>query len=116
MMELQVPSINFRSIGGTEYITEVQSCTNLLSIKQWVDPESTSARIVLLVLGMLEIERGIRSEFGSERADALSLKDSVAQLRVTQPSVCTEDGGLRTIFLVPRELEQKPGRHGLSLC
>ena len=44
-MELEVPSINFSSMGGTEYgsKSEIYLATILLSMKQCVEPESTKA-------------------------------------------------------------------------
>ena len=72
------------------------SCTKWLSMKQCVEPESTSARLEVEIVGDV---RGIRRELGSERADAFNLNTSFAQFWETQPSACAEDGGLLMIFL-----------------
>jgi hypothetical protein len=55
--------------------------------------------MVLFGSDMREEKRGIRREFGSERADALIRISSCAQGGVTQPSACAEVGGLPAIFL-----------------
>src|SRR5882762_6357440 len=59
---------------------------------------------------MKEERRGTRRECGSERADALSLITSdVVQGASTQSSVCTEAGGLLSLFLRPGFLSPWPG-------
>ena len=70
-------------------------------MKQSVEPQSIRVIIFLLESDKSVEERGIRREFGSERADALIRNSSCAQCEVTQPSACAEVGGLRTIFLAP---------------
>ena len=87
-------------IYGMEYgvRSEVYCCMILRSIKQWVEPESTNASKGSLELKMLKEVSDRRNEFRSERADTLSLRISVAQCSVTQPSACAEKGGLHIIF------------------
>ena len=109
MTELDVPSNNFSSMGGTELTERLFFETNLESTKQWVDPESTSAEITMEELEMSEDVSGIRNEFGSERADALSRTTSiVAQEETTQSSACAEVGGLLTLFSRSRPLSLCP--------
>ena len=109
-MELDVPSINFSSMGRTEYRSksEIYLAMILLSIKQCVEPESTKASRGILESDILKEVSDNWNELGSERADALSLRISFAQFWVTQPSACAEEGGLHIMFLcVPwsRKLE-----------
>ena len=69
-------------------------------MKQSVEPQSIKVNMVLFESEkIIEEERGIRREFGSERADALIRISSFARCRVTQPSTCAEVGGLPAIFL-----------------
>ena len=115
-MELEVPSINFSSMGGTEYGSKLEMyfATILLSMKQCVEPESTKASRGILESEIVDDVRDSRNELGSERVDALSLRIPFAQFWVTQPSACAEEGGLLVIFLClpwSRKLE----RHRLEL-
>ena len=117
MIELEVPLINFSSMGGTEYRSksEIYLATILLSMKQCVEPESTKASRGVFELEILNKVSDNQNEFRSERVDVLSLRISFAQFWVTQPSACVEEGGLLVIFLClpwSWKLEQ----HGLELC
>ena len=116
MTELDIPSISFSSMGGTEYgvRAEVYCCTILRSIKQWVEPELTNASKGDVKSEILNVSRR-QNEFGSERADALSLRISIAQCGVTQPSACAEEGGLHVIFLLLHWF-QKLEWHEPELC
>ena len=77
--------------------------TNLESTKQWVNSESTRAQNrILLRWSWPRIKGEVRetkSEWGSERADALSRIGLVAaQGSSTRPSVCAESWGSLSIF------------------
>jgi hypothetical protein len=56
--------------------------------------------------GNVAIEIWWYRESGPERADALSLRNSGAQLESTQSPGCAESGGLLTIFLAPGRLPE----------
>ena len=100
-MQLDVPSINFSSMGRMEYRSksEIYCATILLSMKQCVEPESTKASRGILESEILNEVSDNQNEFMSERVDALSLRISFAQFWVTHPSACVEEGGLHIIFL-----------------
>ena len=68
-------------------------------MKQSVEPQSIRVIIVLFESDKRVEKRGIRREFGSERADTLIRNISCAQCWVTQPSACAEVGELLVIFL-----------------
>ena len=72
-------------------------CANCMSSKQWVDPESTSARIFSKLYGKMET-RGIRA-LGSERVDTLRRASTGALLESMQLPGCVESRGLLTLFL-----------------
>ena len=116
MIELEVPSINFSSMGGTEYGSKSDILsTILLSMKQCVELESTKASRGILESETLNEVSDNWNEFGSERAEVLSLRISFAQFWVTQPSACVEEGGLHVIFLC-LPWSQKLEWHGPELC
>ena len=69
MMELEVPSNNFSSMGGTEERGSLWRWTNFESTKQWVDPESTSAGMGFSESERRDDVRGVQRELGSERVE-----------------------------------------------
>ena len=87
----------------------------LLSTKQCVELEYTKASRGILESEILNEVSDNRNEFGSERADTLSLRISFAQFWVMQPSACVEEGGLHIIFLC-LPWSQKLERHEPELC
>ena len=88
MMEFEVPSKSLSSIGGIEDVGRSYCSVNTESTKQCVDPESTRAEKVKEESAE---HRGMRREFGSERADALRrITSGVAQGESTQSSTCAE--------------------------
>ena len=116
MIELEVPSINFSSMGGTEYRSKLDIlATILLSMKQCVEPESTKASRGILESEILNDVSDNRNELGLERADTFSLRISFAQFWVMQPSACAEEGGLHIIFLC-LPWSWKLERHRPELC
>ena len=86
MVALEEPSNRRSRIGGIVEVDSAWVRTNLVSIKQCVEPESTSALKGPAMAG--DVTGRIR-ELGSERADAL-IRNSVAQLSSTQSSACAE--------------------------
>ena len=88
MMELEVPSKSRRVIGGIGFVWSLCLVLKWVSMKQWVELESTRAlRGWLAILSELS---GTMREL-DEKADALSLTS-------TQSSTHAE-GGLLSIFL-----------------
>lgn len=97
IIDIVVPSNNPRTIGGIQYDGKFSFLTNHRSMKQSVEPQSIS--VLKGVSGVRFDVRGTVREFGSERADALSLATCMAQLGTTQPSGCAEYRGLHANFL-----------------
>ena len=105
MVLFDEPSNKWRATGGVADVFRWWVSTNLESTKQWVDPESTRARNgILLRWSWPRIKREVRetkSEWGSEKVDALSQIGLVAtQGSSTRPSVCVESWG--SLFIFPR--------------
>ena len=71
MIELEVPSINFSSMGGMEYKSksEIYLATILLSMKQCVEPESTKASRGILESEILNDVSDNQNKLGLERVD-----------------------------------------------
>ena len=91
MMEFDVLSNNFSSIGLTEKTGRLYRRENSESTKQWVEPESTRVEKRMEEMETREEVRETRREFRSERADALSRTTSRdAQEGSMQSSVCAE--------------------------
>ena len=91
MMEFDVPSNNFSSIGLTEKTGRLYRHVNSESMKQWVEPESTRAEKRTEEAETREEVRETQREFRLERADALSRTTSGdAQEGSMQSSVCAE--------------------------
>ena len=107
--ELEDPSRSQSEVGVMEVGRRLWFLTKDGSTKQCEEPQSISAKnLQESVSGDVT---GIRKEFGSERADALSRALGSAQLRSTQSSACAEAGGLLPIFLSPRSRTWvEPGR------
>ena len=59
-------------IGGTEEVGRSKFLVKLVSIKQWVEPESMRVEKVREELETNGEESEVQSEFGSESADVLS--------------------------------------------
>ena len=100
---LDEPSNKWRATGGVADVFRWWISTNLESTKQWVDLELTRAQNgILLRWSWPRIKGEVRkteSEWGSERADALSWIGLVAAQRSsTWPSVCAESWGSLSIF------------------
>jgi hypothetical protein len=86
--EFVLPSNSRRGIGSTERVQILYLRTNLVSIKQWVDPESTKAFI--LWFGIRDDSKLTTREFGEKRVEALSLTSPNAQTESARPLVCVE--------------------------
>ena len=70
--ELEVdPSRSLRDTGGIDLTERLYCITNKVSMKQWLEPESMRAIMQVLELEINGEVSRIRSELGSERADAL---------------------------------------------
>jgi len=92
-----------RATRGVANVFKWWVSTNLESTKQWVDPELMRARNrILLRWSWPKIKEEVReteSEWGSERADALSrIGLVVAQRSSMRPSVCVESWGCSLFF------------------
>ena len=97
------PSNKWRATGGVADVFRWWVSSNLESTKQWVDPELMRAQNgILLRWSWPRIKGEVRetkSEWESERADALSRIGLIAaQGSSTQPSVCAESWGSLSIF------------------
>jgi hypothetical protein len=92
------------TIGSTERVRILFLRTNLVSIKQWVDPESTKAFI--LWFGIRDDNKLTTRELRDKRAEALSLTSPNAQTESVRPSVCAEARRLLTIFSRPRPMSR----------
>jgi hypothetical protein len=88
IIEFVLPSNSRRGIGSTERARILYLHTNLVSIKQWVDPESTKAFI--LWFGIRDDNKLPTREFGDKGAEALSLTSPNVQTESARPSVCVE--------------------------
>jgi hypothetical protein len=86
--EFVLPSNSRSRIGSTEQVQILYLCTNLVSIKQWVDPEST--KVFILWFGIRDDNKLTTREFGDKRAEVLSLTSPNAQTESARPSVCAE--------------------------
>ena len=82
---LQVPSNRQRPIRATEIVGILLLVTKAESIKQSEEPESIRVRVER---ECSEMDRVVKRELGSERADALSRTNVATQKRSTQPSAC----------------------------
>ena len=102
--EFVLPSNSLRGIGSTERVQILYLHTNFVSIKQWVDPESTKAFI--LWFGIRDDNKLTTREFGDKRAEALSLTSPIAQTESARPSVCAEARRPLTIFSRPRPMSR----------
>ena len=82
-----------------EGLHRFQECllTNLESIKQWLEPESTKAEMRGILRDVIVME-GIR-ELGSESADTLSVNSFGVQSESIQFPACAELWELLSIFL-----------------
>ena len=76
MIALQIPSNRRRLIGATEIVGILLLVTKAESIRVRVERECS------------EMDRVVKRELGSERADALSRTNVATQKRSTQPSAC----------------------------
>ena len=82
---LQVPSNRRRPIGATKIVGILLLVTKAESIKQFEEPESIRVRVER---ECLEMDRVVKRESGSERADTLSRTNVATQKRSMQPSAC----------------------------
>ena len=113
MVLLDKPSNKQRATGGVADVFRWWVFTNLESTKQWVDSESMRAQDGILLRWswprIKEEVRKTKSEWRSERADALSWIGLVAAQRSSmRPSVCAESWRSLSIFLrvSPRQLPE----------
>ena len=118
MVLLLEPSNNFKEMGETGSVAIPDLETKVLSIKQWVEPESTRARTSeFRISGRIKVTN---NEPGLERVDALRRnEDCSAQVDSTQPSVRVESRGLLSLFSTPKEIspsgkprKTEPWQHG----
>jgi len=82
-----------------------------LSMKQWLEPESTRVETGGIMTGDVMETEGIR-EFGSERVDALRRNSVGAQSESMQFPDCAEFWELLSNFLTPQQWESRPWQRG----
>ena len=80
---LVVPSKSWSGIGVILRVRSWCLETKVLSIKQYVEPEST--RVTMVTEGIKSEVSCIVKEFGLERVDALRHSSTVVPIRSTQP-------------------------------
>ena len=85
MIALQVPSNRRRPIGATKIVGISLIVTKVKSIKQSEEPESIRVQVGR---ECSEMDRVVKRELGSERADTLSRTNVAMQKRSMQPSAC----------------------------